>query len=48
MMLQNYGVTWEQAYTQPAHVLYNGIFNKTIEMAHEYFYKLLGKHEISI
>jgi len=42
MMLHNYGITWEQAYTEPAHVLYKGVFKKTIEMAHEYYSKLLA------
>ena len=42
MMLQNYGVTWDQIHSQPAGRLARHIFGKTKAMASAYHLKLLA------
>jgi len=41
MMLQAYGMTWDELYITPSDLIYRNIFKRTAEIAKEYFSKLL-------
>lgn len=42
MMLHNYGYTWDQIFSTPAHILFKNIIKKTYVLADNYYEKLMN------